>query len=249
MAPATTLEQYAEDGVLVLGGAAAILLQVADPVVAAGVARHSAFATDPLRRLRHTLTYVYAVTLGDDELTRIAAHAVDRRHEGVTGARDPDRQLWVAATLYRVGVDLHERLHGPLPEAVADEVYAASARLGTALQLPPGMWPVDRAAFDAYWDDALAGLRVGEDARSVARDVLHPRAAPLWARAAMPPVRIVTAELLDDRIRRAYGIPSAPRRARLLLAITRVASRIAPRRLRSLPSRRLLAGLRSARSR
>ena len=104
----TGYERYARDSTLVLGGGAAILLQLADPVVAAGVAAHSAFADDPVRRLRHTLGYVYAIMLGDAETVRRAAGYVDRAHAGVPGATDPDRQLWVAATLYRVGVQVHE---------------------------------------------------------------------------------------------------------------------------------------------
>ncbi|MES1170192.1 MAG: oxygenase MpaB family protein, partial [Leifsonia sp.] len=63
MAGARSFEEYAADGVLVLGGAAAILLQVADPVVARGVAEHSDFARRPMDRLRNTLRYVYAVGL------------------------------------------------------------------------------------------------------------------------------------------------------------------------------------------
>ena len=58
------IERFASDGVLIVGGAAAILLQVADPAVAAGVARHSRFAERPVERLRNTLTYAYAVVLG-----------------------------------------------------------------------------------------------------------------------------------------------------------------------------------------
>ena len=51
--------QYSAEGALIAGGGAAILLQLGDPVVAAGVAAHSDFSSDPLRRLRHTLAYVY----------------------------------------------------------------------------------------------------------------------------------------------------------------------------------------------
>jgi uncharacterized protein (DUF2236 family) len=164
-------ERYARDSALVLGGAAAILLQLGDPVVARGVAQHSAFADDPMRRLRHTLGYVYAITLGDAGQVRRVAGSVDSAHAGVPGATDPDRQLWVASTLYRVGVDVHELLRGPMPGDVADEVYEASALLGTALQMPAALWPRDRTAFDAYWMDAVAALEIGDDARAVARDL------------------------------------------------------------------------------
>lgn len=241
---ARDLREYAEDGALVLGGAAAILLQIASPVVGAGVAAHSAFASDPMRRLRHTLSYVYAVTLSPDELAGIAARFVDRAHEGVPGARDPEHQLWVAATLYRVGVDLHERLHGPLAPHVADAVYAANARLGTALQLPPDAWPADRAAFERYWSASIPRLRVTEEARRVAAELLHSRGIPWWARAGMPAVRVLTAGLLPASVREQFGMRLRPRAFALTLGAVRLLVRLAPRRLRALPSRRLLAALR-----
>lgn len=240
MARSPEFERYARDAALVLGGPAAILLQVADPVVARGVAQHSAFAEDPMRRLRHTLGYVYAVTLGQEPQLRRAAGFVDRAHAGVAGADDPQRQLWVAATLYRTGVDVHELLRGPMPAALADEVYAASAALGTALQVPPALWPADRGAFERYWMDAVAALEIGDDARSVARDLLHPRRVPLWVRTGLPLGRTLTAGLLPASLRDAYGLPWRPRAFRRAVRVARLADRLAPRRLRESPSRRLL---------
>lgn len=233
-------ERYARDSTLVLGGGAAILLQIADPVVGAGVASHSAFAEDPMRRLRHTLGYVYAISVGGPEQIRRVAGFVDQAHAGVPGATDPDRQLWVAATLYRIGVEVHELLHGPLDDLLADEVYAASAALGTALQMPPGRWPATRELFDSYWADAVAALEVTDDARAVARDLLHPRSVPPWIRATMPLGRTITAGLLPASVREAYGLPHDPRAFRRALRFARVAARLTPRGLRELPSRRLL---------
>jgi uncharacterized protein (DUF2236 family) len=240
MARSPAFERYARDSTLVLGGGAAILLQIADPVVGRGVASHSAFADDPMRRLRHTLGYVYAVSLGSAEQIRAVAGFVDRAHAGIPGATDPHRQLWVAATLYRVGVQVHELLHGPLGEELADEVYTAGAQLGTALQVPPALWPADRSAFEAYWADAVTALEVGPDARGVARDLLRPRHVPAWVRAGMPLGRTLTAGLLPASVRDAYGLPWRPRAFAGAVRVARVAIRLTPRRLRELPSRRLV---------
>lgn len=238
----STADDYLAEGSLVLGGGAALLLQLAHPTVAHAVAGHSRFARDPMRRLRHTLGYVYAISLGTPEVAGAAASAVDRAHAGIPGATDPEPQLWVGATLYGVGMQVHELLFAPLPDAVADEVYAVSGRLGTSLQVPPELWPADRAAFAAYWERTLPTLTVGDEARAVARGILHPArgTVPLWVRAALPLGRLVTASLLPEAIRDAYGFPRAPRRERAAVRLVLVIARLTPRRIRRLPSRLLL---------
>jgi len=236
-------ERYAADGALVLGGLAAILLQVADPVVARGVAAHSAFATDPMRRLRHTLTFVYAVLLGTPEQRATAAAFVDRAHAGVPGAADADRQLWVAATLVRVGMQVRELLEGPLDRALAAEVLARGGEFGVVLQLPPDRWPADADSFDRYWAGAVDRLQVTDDARRVARDLLAARAAPWWLRAAMPLAATVTVGLLPPAVREGYGLRHDPRRYRRTVRLLRAVIRVLPRRLRELPARRLLAAV------
>ncbi|MBI5160357.1 MAG: DUF2236 domain-containing protein [Micrococcales bacterium] len=232
---------WAADGVLVLAGGAAILLQLLDPVVAASVARHSRFARDPVGRLTGTLRYVYSVALEADA-ARDAATTVTRAHRGIPGADDPQRQLWVAGTLYWAGSRAHEAIYGPLEPRLADEVYARSSRLGSALGMPPGLWLRDRAAFEAWWADAVATPAVTPDARRVAAQLMRPRGGPLWLRAAMPLGRLLTAGLLPPAVRAAYGqnwTPALERRYRRTLRGIRLVWRLTPRALRELPARRL----------
>ena len=211
MARSPGFERYARDGALVLGGGAAILLQVADPVVARGVAQHSAFADDPMRRLRHTLGYVYAVTLGDDTQVRRAAGSSTARTPASPARPTPTGSSGWRRRCTASGVDVHELLRGPMPPALADEVYAASAGLGTALQCrrssgrpiaPPSSgtgwmrWPPSRSAtMRARWP-AICCTR---------------QRVPLWVRAGMPLGRTLTAGLLPASIRDAYGLPWRPR--------------------------------------
>lgn len=236
-----TAPDYLAEGSLVLGGGAALLLQLAHPTVGHAVARYSGFARDPMRRLRHTLGYVYAIGLGTPEVAEAAARAVDRAHAGIPGARDAEPQLWVAATLYGVGMQLHDVLFAPLPDAVADEVYAISGRFGTSLQVPASAWPATRADFAAYWERMLPSLAVGEEARAVASGILHPArgTVPWWVRAALPAGRLVTAALLPAGVRDAYGLPRRPRRERAALALARGVVRVMPRRVRQWPARLL----------
>ena len=236
------MQAVAREGALLAGGARAILLQIAHPAVGRGVAEHSDFAGRPLDRLRATLTYVYCVTFGtSDEIEAVAAQ-VTAAHRRVAGvgyrASDPELQLWVAATLYDTALLLYEELFGPLESTRADRVYEQYAVLGTALQVPAGLWPADRLAFRAYWNQTIDTLEVSDEARRVARDLLSAEHAPLALRAAMPFNRFLTAAWLPGRIRTQYGISwddGQQRRYDLLRKVGAPAYRLLPVPIRELP--------------
>lgn len=218
--------RHGAEGVLLLGGGAAILLQLADPRVARGVAEHSGFRDRPLDRLLGTLDYVYAVGFGDDETVAAAVRAVNARHAPVRGAAvdghpaytafDPDAQRWVASTLLAIALQLHERLWGPLDTASGDAVVRGYAPVGSRLQAGRAGWPDSRAEFDAWWTGRLAELQVGVEARSVARTLLSGTSAlPFGTAALLPLVRLVTAALLPPVVRNAYGFRWTPRAERV----------------------------------
>ncbi len=208
------LRRWLADSTPVAAGGRAILLQVADPVVAAGVRRHSDFVRRPQQRLAHTLMFVYAVVIGSAADAAVATAFVDRAHRPVAGADDPDRQRWVAATLFDSARAAHARFGDPLTDRAAERVLAAYAPIATSLRVPPEDWFDSVAAFDAYWERTVPTLHVTDDARGIVRDLLHPRAAPLWVRSAMPLVRIVTVGMLPAPLRAQYGFAWGPRERR-----------------------------------
>lgn len=215
---ATGFRQIAPEAVLLGGAGAAILLQLADPRVARGVAEHSAFATDPLRRLWGTLDYVYAVALGSSRLRAAQVAHVTRAHDEVHGeaapgrpaydAHDDDARTWVAMTLAWAGGRAWDVVLGPHPEEVDDTVVRGYSRLATALGVPEGRWFPTAASFRREFDSRLTGLSVSDDARHVARELLAATAAPAWVRALMPTVRLLTAGLLPPRLREDFDLPA-----------------------------------------
>ena len=236
------MRTVAREGALLAGGARAILLQIAHPAVGRGVAEHSDFTARPLDRLRATLTYVYCVTFGAPEEIEAVAAKVTAAHRNVTGAgyraTDPELQLWVAATLYDTALLVYQELFGPLDDAVADEVYRQYAVLGTALQVTAGLWPADRAAFAAYWQEMLDSLEVSDDARRVARDLLAAQGAPLFFKAARPVNRFLTTAWLPEPIRRQYGLGWGTNQQRLYEVAMKVSGpvyRLLPAPVREAP--------------
>lgn len=245
----------AAEAVLIAGGGRAILLQVADPGVGRGVAEHSDFVSRPLDRLHATLTYVYAVAFGSDEEIAFVRARVNRRHGPVHNAPgdepytafDPDLQLWVAATLYDSAMTVHRHVFGEVDDVLADRLYAAYADLGTALQVPPGRWPADRAAFDRYWSTRLGELTTDATTRRIADQLLRPPTGPLGLRAVMPLARLLTIGFLPPQVRPLYGFVWTARHQRIfdaVLAITRVVYPRFPRRLRQWPKNHYLGVLR-----
>src|SRR5258708_7938737 len=92
------------EAMLLLGaGPRALLLQLAHPQVAAGVADHSDFRTDPWARLRATLRSYLAIVYGTGTAARAEIRRLNALHRTITGptyrARDPELSLWVHATL------------------------------------------------------------------------------------------------------------------------------------------------------
>ncbi|MCD2442198.1 DUF2236 domain-containing protein [Agromyces sp. SYSU K20354] len=232
--------RHAAEGVLLLGGGAAILLQLADPRVARGVAMHSDFRDRPLDRLQGTLDYVYAVSFGDDEMVTAAVRAVNARHAPVRGpaddgepaysAFDADAQRWVASTLLASALTLHERLQGPLETETADAIVRNYRLFGSRLQASREGWTDSRAEFDAWWEERVAALQVGNDARAVARSLLCGTSAlPFGSRAVLPPIRLITAALLPPAIRDAYGFTWTPRASRTADAWLRAIAIVWPR--------------------
>jgi uncharacterized protein (DUF2236 family) len=241
------LRDMGAEAVLLGGGGRAILLQLANPGVGHAVAEHSRFASDPTRRLRHTLIFVYALYWGTPEQSAFVTGMVNRAHAPVTApgydATDPALQLWVNATLYESAITVHERVFGPISDHDADAIYEEYADIGAALQMPRQLWPANRVEFRRYWNDQIASLQVDDVARGVAHTLLHPPQGPLWLRAAMPLAALVTAGLLSPELRTAFALPWSAGRQRRFDAVMWLTVHIyphLPRRLRELPKDLLL---------
>ena len=175
------------EAMLLLGaGPRALLLQLAHPQVAAGVADHSDFRADPWARLDGTLRSYLRIVYG----TRTAAHAEIRRlnalHATITGpsyrARDPELSLWVHATLVDSTIVVADRWLERLSQERRARYYAETIPIGRAFGIPADLLPADLESFEAYVADAIGPdgpLLVGPLARELADVVLHPPLGPV----------------------------------------------------------------------
>ena len=223
--PDSTVWHIARERALLLGGPAAVLLQLAHPLVAAGVAQHSDFRADPMRRLVNTMNVSLTITFGDRRQAADAAAGVRSSHAHVAGAlpdaqgpwpagsryraTDPALALWVFATLVAVGLDAYELFVGPLSRDQRTAYYDESAPFAAAFGVRPPVLPASYPDFERYYAAALHELvYVGDLARDLAAAVLRLR---LLGVPVAPSAHVLAGWLLPPAVRRAYRLPAVPR--------------------------------------
>jgi len=233
------------EGVLLLGGGRALVLQVAHPLVAAGVAEHSNYREDPWGRLYRTLDLTTKIVFGGAETAEEAAariRAVHKRVHGETSeagggypagtpydAQDPELLMWVHATLVDTSLLVYTRYVGRLTIAEQRAYYEEQKLLGEKFGIPRERQPDSFSDFNLYVRDMLASdrLAVTDALRDVVDATLRPD-LPFVARPLLAALNLVTVGLLPERLRAEIGVPWSPGRERLLEASRVMISSLLP---------------------
>ena len=241
---APMMSRIHRERVLLVGGQRALVMQLAHPLVAAGVAEHSDFPARALQRLRRTLDLTLATVFGTPEEAEEATGAIRAVHDRVTGATehgpyaasDPHLLLWVNATLIDTTIAVYQRFVRPLPEDAWRGYYRETRESAVLFGIPGPAIPRDLEAFRRYLSAMLRGpeLRATDQGRRLVRHVLRP---PLPFPLGLPTagLRVLTVALLPPRVRELFGLRAGPG-ARAALAAASGASRAVlpflPRRVR-----------------
>jgi uncharacterized protein (DUF2236 family) len=246
---------------MLLGWSRAILLQLAHPLVAAGVADHSSFRGGPFAaatRLRQTVRAMLSLTFGGEKDRTATLERIRAIHRRVHGrlpmaagifpastpysAEDPALLLWVHVTLLESIPLVYERLVAPLTETERDaycrEAAAVVIDLGARSDEVPRRWSDVKRYLDRVYSSGA--ITVSAQARELAVAVLSPPFAPLIA-----PVaginRLVTAGLLPEAVRDQYGFAwshAHERRLARAFAAVRACRRLLPRHVAWWPEAR-----------
>lgn len=231
---------------VLFGGARALLMQAAHPLLIAS-ARHTGFyKRNPWQRLERTLQLTYAITFGTvDEATRAVEHINEvhrfvRGVDEVTGlpydAFDPDLLLWVHACLVDSAL-LFERLTvGRLDDDGRERFHQEQMVVAEMLGLSPDRIPPTVPELRAYIDAKVASgdLQVTDAARDFVTLFRHPPKEATWR----PVLRLVVAwafATLPQPLAEQYGVrPNLARiaGARASLGALRVLRPALPRRVR-----------------
>jgi uncharacterized protein (DUF2236 family) len=257
----TVSQRINGERLVVLGWGRAILMQLAHPLVAQGVADHSTFrdgAFSRVQRLHGTIQAMLALTFGTDEECGAAAARINAIHDRVHGAlkegagrfatgtaysaTDPELLIWVQATLLDSLPMAYEELVGPLSEQDRDAFCAEASASSWMLRMPAGTVPAWRGALDEYVARMLdsGAIAVTATARELAREVVTPVGGRLlWPWSGVPPLAAIG--WLPPAIREAYGFPWDDRQAARLdrwCRRIRAVRRVTPDRIARWPGAR-----------
>lgn len=218
-----------------------LLLQVAHPVVGAGVLEHSEFKTAPWRRAVRThlstMRFIYGMRPG-------AAHEGDRLRElhkdikGVDGegrryhALNPEAYAWVHFTLAQFMVDTARVFGDPMTAEEAERMWQEFREVGRALHIKDHHMPADWGAaqdwFNGIVRDRLEATESTEDVLAELTDPAPPTRwipLPLWglfARPAGKVMRLTTVGGLPPELRERLGIRWTEAEERRLRRLGRV---------------------------
>jgi uncharacterized protein (DUF2236 family) len=214
------------EGVLLVGGGRALILQVAHPLVAAGVEQHSRYREDPWGRLFRSLDLTTQIVFGSTSSALEAAQRLSRVHERVRGvtpdgraydAADPALLMWVHATLLDTALLVYQRYVGRLTVAELRRYYGEQLELGEIFGIPRSAQPATYGEFNEYFLSMVEGdaLCVTDTLRTVVAMTLG-GGAPRVARPLVELLNLATVGMLPSRLRSELGLSWGPRRERLL---------------------------------
>ena len=240
--PDSTFWQINRETLMVLSGPRALLLELAHPLVAAGVAEHSDFRGSPLRRLFRTIGVMTAINFETSSRANAAVAHTRGCHGRVHGrlpqdvgpylagtpyrADDPLLQLWVVATLIDSVLAVYQHLVRPLTLAEKCAYYAGGQQLARAFGIPPELMPPEYEDFETYMDAMTRSdaLTVSPAAREIMDALMAPRLLG-------PAVRLssfVSLGLTPPRLREAFGFRWTDADERRLQWLGRAARRLRP---------------------
>jgi len=118
---------------VLFGGARALLMHAAHPLIAAGARQTSFYQRDPWKRLIRTLSLQNSVTFGSKEEADESANRINKLHEVIKGednvtggyydALDHEQLLWVHACLQISSIYFYEKTVKKLTDVEKDQYH------------------------------------------------------------------------------------------------------------------------------
>ncbi len=203
---------------VLFGGARALLMHAAHPLIAAGARQTSFYQRDPWKRLIRTLSLQNSVTFGTKKEADESAHRINKLHEVIKGrdeitgeiydALDHDQLLWVHACLQISSIYFYEKTVRKLSEEEKNQYHlenlvAAEMVLVTKEKIPEThnelkQWVMEKSREEEF----LLLTDVAEDVKSIILGGPVPlHIKPIW-----PFISFTAFHTLPAEFKNIYGI-------------------------------------------
>ena len=233
--PASVTWRIGRERAVLLAGGRSLLMQLAHPRVAQGVAEHSDFREKPFRRLARTMTLSLDGMFGDRSRALRTAGQINAAHVGVRGegysAFDPDLLLWVFATFTESTVLAYELFVGRLTAHEKDTYYEEGLAATRTLGLQRAIAPATFEGLSSYIREQIESgvVRVNETGLAMCDATLRPPRAPKVLRPAFDAGAFIAAAMLPAELREQFRLPWSIRRQAAFDVFVRAVRRTVPR--------------------
>ncbi len=227
--PGSVSWQVHREVTVLFGGARAVLMQAAHPLVIAGARETGFYERNPWRRLQRTLVLTYTITFGTRAEADAAAERINDVHARVKGADpvtglpydglDPELLLYVHACLVDSALLFEELTVGRLDDAGRQRFHEEQMLAAEMVRIPRGTIPRTvpelRAHLQTVYDSGI--LHVGDAAGRVAALFRDPPREAEW-RPVLKGVSRLSFGTLPPEIRSLYGVELDPLRREAMRA-------------------------------
>ena len=213
---------------VLFGGARALLMHAAHPLIAAGARQTSFYQRDPWKRLIRTLSLQNSVTFGNKKEADESAHRINKLHEVINGkdeitggyydALDQEQLLWVHACLQISSIYFYEMTVKQLSEKDKNQYHlenmkAAELVLVDQEKMPKTHnelkdWVIEKSREDGY----LVATDVANDVKDIIGGGPVPKhIKPIW-----PFIAFTAFNTLPKEFKDIYGIKDSKTKSFIL---------------------------------
>ena len=206
---------------VLFGGARALLMHAAHPLIAAGARQTSFYQRDPWKRLIRTLSLQNSVTFGTKEEADESAHRINKLHEVIKGkdevtggtydALDNEQLLWVHACLQISSIYFYELTVSKLSEEEKNQYHIENSSVAEMMLIEPSFIPKTHEDLKNWviqksrTEDYLLNTDVAEDVKNIIAGGPVPRhIKPIW-----PFIAFTAFNTLPEEFKSIYGVKSS----------------------------------------
>jgi len=216
--PKSMMWEVNKEITVLFGGARALLMHAAHPLIAAGARQTSFYQRDPWKRLIRTLSLQNSVTFGTKKEADESAHRINKLHEVIKGedeitgkiydALDHEQLLWVHACLQISSIYFYEKTVRKLSDEDKNQYHkenmlSADLVLVDIKMMPQThnelkQWVIDKSRTEDY----LIYTDVAKDVQEIiAGGPVPTHIKPVW-----PFIAFTAFNTLPEEFKSLYGV-------------------------------------------